>query len=206
MKRLVLLALLALALPLTAFANEVDFTNNKGTLKGTDMGLSLTGSILRSVDGLGKGNVGNLGTVSFTTGALMQGTLAGGGMFAGGGNFTITRNAAGLADELPANNANGVIFVGSFSGPVTWTKEGNGIYQLSGHLSGTWSNGVKITDVAFTSQLYFGTISNQEKKFSSEFGSGDTLIPTTTPEPGTLGLLGTGLAGLAGLVRKKLSG
>jgi len=31
--------------------------------------------------------------------------------------------------------------------------------------------------------------------------SGDTIV---TPEPGTLGLLGTGLIGLAGIVRRKL--
>jgi PEP-CTERM motif len=31
--------------------------------------------------------------------------------------------------------------------------------------------------------------------------SGDTIV---TPEPGTLGLLGTGLVGLAGIVRRKL--
>jgi len=30
--------------------------------------------------------------------------------------------------------------------------------------------------------------------------SGDTFV---TPEPGTLGLLGTGLAGIAGLLRRK---
>jgi hypothetical protein len=33
------------------------------------------------------------------------------------------------------------------------------------------------------------------------FVSGDTIV---TPEPGTLGLLGTGLVGLAGIVRRKL--
>jgi hypothetical protein len=38
---------------------------------------------------------------------------------------------------------------------------------------------------------------------TSTLGSGDTII-TTVPEPGTLGLLGTGLFGLAGIVRKKL--
>jgi hypothetical protein len=38
----------------------------------------------------------------------------------------------------------------------------------------------------------------------SRLGSGDTILTTVAPESGTLGLLGTGLVGLAGLVRKKL--
>jgi hypothetical protein len=38
---------------------------------------------------------------------------------------------------------------------------------------------------------------------STNISSGDTNI-TTVPEPGTLGLLGTGLLGLAGALHRKL--
>jgi hypothetical protein len=44
MKRMVFLALLALAFPLAAFANNVDFSNLGGTLTETSAGLTLTGS------------------------------------------------------------------------------------------------------------------------------------------------------------------
>ena len=52
MKRIVLMALLAMALPLAAFASGVDFTNSGGTLTGSSGGLSLTGSELIAVNGL----------------------------------------------------------------------------------------------------------------------------------------------------------
>ena len=46
MKRIVMMALLALALPVAAFAGNVDFTNNGGTLAGSSAGLTLSGSEL----------------------------------------------------------------------------------------------------------------------------------------------------------------
>ena len=52
MKRLLWLTVLALALPLTAFADSVDFTNSGGILAGCSDGLSLTGSALIAVKGL----------------------------------------------------------------------------------------------------------------------------------------------------------
>ena len=78
MKRTVLMVLLVLAFPLAAFADTVDFSNMGGALTGSSAGLSLTGSVLSGVVGLG-GNgpvTGDLGTLTFTTGSLLSGNLA----------------------------------------------------------------------------------------------------------------------------------
>ena len=200
MKRIVLMAVLVLALPVAAFAGNVDFTNNSGTLTGTSEGLTLTGSELTEIQGLGGGGLiqGMLGSLTFTTGALTSGSLTTGGTFAAGGSFVITGNGTG---GIPT----GVIFSGTFSGPVTWTEITSGpngaiYYTLTGAISGTWYNGTSVSGA--TTQITFNAGKNGFTG-SVGLGSGDTVI-TTVPELGTLGLLGTGLVGLAGLVRRKL--
>jgi hypothetical protein len=202
MKRIVLMAtLLAMALPLASFAStSVDFTNEHGVLSGSSTGLSLTGSELIAVDGLGSLGLvtGGLGSVSFSTGGLMAGgSMTTGGFFAGGGTFDITGNGT---DGIPT----GTIFNGSFNGPVTWTlvtlANGTHNYTLTGSIKGTWYNGATVNGA--TVQL---TINTGKGYFSgsTRISSGDTNI-STVPEPGTLGLLGTGLIGLAGVLRRKL--
>jgi len=203
MRRVILLTLLALTLPIAAFgSSSVDFTNSGGTLTGTNSGFSLANSTLVAVNGFNGGGLitgNNLGSATLTTGALVSGSLQMGGTFASGGSFTITGNGS---NGLP----NGTIFSGSFSGPVTWTlvtlANGTHNYTLTGNLSGVLtgsgaSNGVTVQLTVNTGKGFFNG--------SVGLSSGDTNVSSglVTPEPGTLGLLGTGLVGVAGLMRRK---
>jgi PEP-CTERM motif len=202
LKKFILLAIFALCLPMVALADSgVDFTNAGGTLTGSNSGFSLTGSTLIAVNGLNGGGLitgSNLGSIAFTTGALTGGSLQMGGTFASGGTFTITGNGT---NGIP----NGTIFSGTFNGPVTWTlvtlANGTHNYTLSGSLSGTLgtlsTNGVTVQLTINTGKGFFNG--------STTISSGDTNIANVVvPEPGTLSLLGTGLLGVAGVLRKKI--
>ena len=200
-KNSVFLTILVLALPLVAFAdNGVDFTNSSGILSGTNSSLTLEGSTLIAVHGLGSGLIigTDLGTLSFSTGNLSSGSLQMGGTFAAGGMFNITGHGT---SGIP----NGVIFNGSFTGPLTWRlltlSNGTRNYTLTGSLLGTWQNGTTVNGATVKLTINTGRgFFNGKTNISSR----DTNIVTAAPEPGTLGLLGTGLIGVAGIVRRKL--
>ncbi len=175
----------------------IDFSNSGGTLSGTSAGLSLSGSTLIAVDGLSGGHLrtGDLGTVSFTTGALMSGSLAMGGKFAAGGTFTIESNA----------NGGTVLFSGTFSGPVTWTlvtlANGTHNYTLTGTLTGEM-HGANAT--AITLALTINTGKGFFEGSTLIAGGDTTAVSSSVPEPGSLAMLATGSLGMLGVMRRKL--
>jgi PEP-CTERM motif len=187
MRRVLFLFVMALALPSVVWANSINVGNSAGVLSGSSAGLTTsTASFLTSWNGHG----GSYGTLTFTTGALSSGSLTAGGVFAGGGSFVMTGNS-------------GTIFSGTFEGPVLWTLYtdglGNHYYTLSGTLTGTWFTGAVLTGA--TTQL---TVPVGKGFFSGTAAlSGGSTTFTAVPEPGTLGLLGTGLITLAGAIRRK---
>src|SRR5579864_2851506 len=112
MKRVALMVLVMLALPIVAWANSsIDISNYGGTITGSAAGLQTSTDSTLSKFGSIFGS--NLGTLSFSTGAFTSGDVQMGGTLAAGGMFTITGNGM---SGVP----NGTIFTGSFSGPVTW--------------------------------------------------------------------------------------
>lgn len=194
-----LVVLSCIFLPNLASASSTDFSNSGGTLAGTNAGLTLTGSMLIAVTGFNGGGIitGDLGTVAFTTGALSSGDLQMGATFAGGGTFTISGNGTG---GLP----NGVIFSGTFSGPVTWTlatlANGTHNYTLTGVVTGTMG-GMNVNGV--TVQL---TINTGKGFYSGStlISGGNTTIESSVPEPSTLVMFGTGGLSMLGMLRRKV--
>ena len=170
MRRVILLALLALALPTASLANSIGFNDYAGATVATTA--TVTGSVSSGAVDLTfhelsiNGSQATQGTVDISvTTSLVNGVWT-----ITGGTVTVT-NASSVT-----------LFKGTFSSGTAF--QGGGVLNIAG----VTTNGTTVAGVVSLGSAGW-------------FGSSNTVV---TPEPGTLGLLGTGLVGLAGIVRRKL--
>jgi hypothetical protein len=200
MRRVLVLALLALALPMAAWADGIDLVNLHGSISVSSAGITSVGSQLHQFNGIVATPGHSLGSVSFSTGGFNSGSgnIATGGTFSSvGSSFVVT----GKGGQVPHT---GTIFSGAFVGPISWTltsqNKQNLTYTLSGQIEGTLWNGHFVTGT--TTQTIYST-NGQLSQGIGHIRMGGTHLPS--PEPGTLGLLGTGLVAIAGMLRRKFT-
>ena len=192
----VVLTFLTLVLPLASRADTI-VVNKGGTISLLTTGIASHGSRLIQFNNIHSTPGHALGSVDFATGALTSGTLLGGGIFSSvGSSFTVT----GVSQGVPK----GVIFNGAFVGDITWTLLSGlpnkpQVYQLSGEIEGQLYNGRMVT--ANTTQTIYIYNHQEIKDHTGDLHGG--VANFSTPEPGTLGLLGAGLIAVA--IRRRVT-
>lgn len=189
------LGLLVLALPGTVLADGITFTFSGGTVHANS---TLTGgpASLTGINSI----TGSLGSVTFTSGPWTDDDGTGWFGYLPGGSITI--EGAQL------------LFQGTFTGPGEWSlllydsATGTAYVQYTGQVSGTINPGLLALLGLPTDHTYLPGTITLILKFELNSGGNGTLVGgtlklTETPEPGTLALFGSGLAGLAAMIRRR---
>ena len=197
----VILTILALFLPLVAWADGIDIVNKNGTVTILESGISSHGSHLTQYNNIKATPGHGLGYVSYSTGALLTGSLLGGGTFSSiGSSFLVT--GTGGYPGVPK----GIVFSGAFVGDISWTliqglPNKPQIYQLAGDIKGQLYDGRTVT--GSTTQTIYVYYNQVIKDHKGGIHLGDTHL--NVPEPGTLGLMGIGLLAMAGTIRRRFA-
>jgi len=183
---------------MAAWADGINLTNQFGTVTITSAGILSSRSELASYNGI-KAPAGHaLGSVYFSTGAFTGASLWTGGTFSSVGSTFIVAGAGNYGAPK------GIIFSGAFVGPISWTVVShpgtyNYVFTLSGTIKGQLASGRWMTGT--TTQTITCYKNQWMRDNQGNINLGNTKL---VPEPGTLGLFGTGLIALAGIMRRKL--
>jgi hypothetical protein len=151
------------------------------------------------------------GTIDYQGfGTKSGGTVSYSANLTAGGSVSLTMELVGI------NTTTGNLGMVSIA-PTLGTSCGTGCFNITGGslnitntssvslFSGTFTSGTVTSSGGFVNIQGFlanGSTVSTVLKFNNDIiASSDTII---APEPGTLGLLGTGLVGLAGVIRRKV--
>ena len=202
----VVLSFCTLLFPMKVWADAVLLTNQFGSVTLSNDGIVSTGSELTGYSFNRKRSPPGhrLGAVSFSTGALVDGSILGGGTFSDMGSSFVAMGVGKFG--VPK----GTILSASFFGPIDWrlvSQTGNNyVFELSGNLLGMLFTGRMLEGA--TTQTIFVTQNQWNQNLKGRIHTGRTALGASLliPEPGTLLLIGTGLTVIVVVIRSRLFG